>query len=72
MSKGPQLNMKVPHDVIMERLGQIGYHDSSTSPKALADLQTIIVNLRLGKMMVSRRMVGASGTVGLFTYFKKV
>lgn len=68
---GPQLNMSVPHSVLRERLDQIGYHAPESSPRALSDMQTIIVNLRLGKLMISRRAVDAHGVTGLFTAFQK-
>lgn len=67
----PQINMSVPHETLMDRLRQIGYHDLASSPKALLDAQTIIMNLRLGKLMISRRAVDANGKEGLFTAFQK-
>jgi len=67
----PQLNMKIPHAVIRARLDEIGYHDPLTSKRALMDMQTIVVNLRLGKLMISRKAIDANGAEGIFTSFKK-
>lgn len=71
MSNGPQINMNFPHEEIMERLRQIGYHSPDMSEKALSDAQTIVVNLRLGKLMISRKAIDAHGNEGLFTAFQK-
>jgi len=71
VSNEQQINLSFPSDAIRERLKEIGYHDPMESDKALRDMQTIIVNLRLGKLMFSRRVLGANGKPGLFTYFKK-
>lgn len=71
MSDGPQLHMGVPHEVIRARLDEIGYHAPETSEQALKHMQTIVVNLRLGKLMISRKAVDAHGVTGLFTAFQK-
>jgi hypothetical protein len=67
----PKLNMSVPHSEIRARLDAIGYHDPATSGKALSDMETIVVNLRLGKLMISRKVIDAHGNEGIFTAFKK-
>ena len=65
------INMTFPHELIRARLDEIGYHDPGDSPKALMDMGTIVVNLRLGKLMISRQVIDAKGTKGIFTAFFK-
>src|SRR4029079_6517508 len=68
---GMNINMKIPHEAIRARLDEIGYHDPSSSTRALHDMQTIVVNLRLGELMVSRKVVDANGVEGILTGFRK-
>lgn len=65
------LNMKVPHAVLRDRLDEIGYHDPSTSERALKDMETIVVNLRLGKLMISCKVIDVNGVEGILTAFRK-
>lgn len=66
-----ELNMKFPHGMIAARLDEIGYHHPGTSAKALTDTAILIVNLRRGHLMISRKAIDANGNVGIFTAFKK-
>lgn len=70
MSEKSKLPFLFPLDPILARFAEIGYHEPASSEKALNNAHAMVMGLRQGRLMISRKAVDAKGNTGIFTFFR--